>query len=55
MDAVSRRLRAQMDRIKAFTQAEVERTWELERAMLVSSLSAFYYFFLFSFFFVGAR
>ena len=53
MDAVSRRLRGRTDRIEAFAQAEVERTRELERVVLVSSLSAFQYFFLCSFFFSG--
>ena len=41
MDTVSRHLRGRMDHIEDFAQAEVERTRELERAVLVSSLSAF--------------
>ena len=41
MDAVSRHLRGRMDQIEAFAQAKVERTRELERVMLVGSLSAF--------------
>ena len=37
LDAVSRRLRGRMERLEAFAQAEVERTRDLERAILVSS------------------
>ena len=36
LDAVSRRLRGRTDRLEAFAQAEVERTRDLERAILVS-------------------
>ena len=38
LDAVSRRLRGQTVRLQAFAQAEVERTRDLERAVLVSLL-----------------
>lgn len=47
MNAVSRHLHGRLDRLEAFAQAEVERTRDLERAMLVS--------FFCNFFFVGAR
>ena len=47
LDAVSRRLRGRTERLEAFAQAEVERTRDLERAVLVSLLVIF--------FFVGAR
>ena len=38
LDAVSRRLRGRTERLEAFAQAEVERTRDLERAVLVSLL-----------------
>ena len=47
IDVVSRRLRGRTDRLGAFAQAEVERTRDLERAVLVS--------FFCNIFFVGAR
>ena len=37
LDAVSRRLRGRTERLEAFAQAEVERTRDLECAVLVSS------------------
>ena len=52
LDDISRRLRGRTERLEAFAQAEVERTHDLERVILVSSS-----FFLFScdFILVGAR
>ena len=47
LDVVCRRLRGRTERLEAFAQAEVERTRDLERAVLVSLLAIF--------FFVGAR
>ena len=47
MDTVSHRLHGRFDRLEAFAQAELERTRDLERAVLVS--------FFCNFFFVGAR
>ena len=47
MHTVSRGLRGQTDRIEAFAQAEVERTQDLDHAVLVS--------FFYNFFFVGAH
>ena len=38
LDPVSRRLRGRTERLEAFSQAEVERTRDLERAVLVSFL-----------------
>jgi len=57
MEAVSHRLRGRMDRIEAFAQAEMERTRELERVVLVSSFPCLLppFFFFCGFFFVGAR
>ena len=47
LDAFSRRLRGRTKRLEAFAQAEVERTRDLERVVLVSLLVIFL--------FVGAR
>ena len=40
LDAVSRRLRGRTERLVAFAQADVERTRNLERAVLVSLFSS---------------
>ena len=47
MYMISRHLRGRTGRLEAFAQAEVDRTWDLELAVLVS--------FFCNFFFVGAR
>ena len=47
LDAVSHRLGGRTEQLEAFAQAEVERTRDLECAVLVSLLTIF--------FFVGAR